>query len=670
MLFSNVRKDIESNLPLSKTLDRLYSHFIDTNNFEIPVSIVDEFDSGIIAHFQLIEDEYGSKKRIIPNSYFAFKLLSEQAPEIIERAPTSLVELQTCFTNLRESHPKGKIIFGLYKLHEHAFQLLMVNCVEALGADVLIDWIEEFPQRIESEFQRQFMITFCQEAPNWNLNPASILKACHLFMRWNDGTESLNISPMLIRYSQQNTLNAVSLLQQTIEDNDEQIITSSLLGGILLADFDTYLPKLKELIDAPNTQLIAIQAVQPLILSDTVSGHRLLDILLIYDPRIENIIVAIVQALDLLLLRYKGENDSFVQRVFDHFLNLANDERLSVRRMTLRALRAHGGNYPTLVIQVLKRLIDNPETTHEQLGEINKHPSADDALSEVESIDTLFNFLRYYARRFATSFSYETFYSSLYKAFMRNSESFSQYVFQFVIDDNGQVRLLGNRIFQFLHHYNHTFHFSVDIITLPAIEQYKLLTSVLGFSFNLEKTLPLLLPLIKSTDERVRNGLVRKLEELSEYYRKQVIEIVQRYASENEFDEAILTNIQDYYEEFRNQLSQKSAINELSPRFNERNSLLKYHEFYSKSLSQNYKQLEENSTGIMSLAHKVLLAKGGGWRIKGRSERHQLSSVGTSFTLPRSYFLNPTKFEWEHRVLLNKEWDSATDTLDQWITNL
>lgn len=671
MNFSIIRQDIESNRLLFNALSHLYVHFIDTNSFEVSDRLVEELDPELITHYQLIEDNYGLGKKINPNSYFAYKLLLEQVPNIIDKVPASLAELQFCFEKLWENRPKEKIVLGLSELYDQLLQLLIAKCAEDFGSEIIVDWIENFPQQIESHFQHRFMMAFCQEANDWTLPPTKLLRACHLFLEWNDkDTIFLNISPLLISYGQKQSSNATTLLAQTIIDNEEIIIPSSLLGGLLMTDLNAHLSTLMELINSPSKQLIAIHAVQPLTLTDSISGHRLLDVLLLYDRSLEISTVSVPHALFLLLLRYKGENDSFVERVFNHLLELSDDKRLSVRRAVLRALRWQGEKYPLLVVQVLNSLIDNLEATHDQLGELNKHPSADDALQKIESINTLFEFLRHYAKRFAVSFTYETFYSALYTASMKNKEAFSQQVLRFLIDDNGQVRLMGNRIIQFLHHYNYPFCFTDNITTLAAIEQYKLLASVIGFAFDLPKTLPLVLPLVESTDARVRDGLIRKLEELSEYHHKQIVAIVEQYAADNSFAEPILARLRTQYEEFNDRLSKKSAIQELNPQLNERNSFLKYHELYNRTLSHNYKQMEENSTGIMALAHKVLLAKGGGWRIKGREERHQLSSIGTSFTLPRSFFLNPIKFELEHQILLNKEWNSATDTLEEWIINL
>ena len=52
----------------------------------------------------------------------------------------------------------------------------------------------------------------------------------------------------------------------------------------------------------------------------------------------------------------------------------------------------------------------------------------------------------------------------------------------------------------------------------------------------------------------------------------------------------------------------------------------------------------------------VQLSKGGGWRVGANKELSQLGKVSTSFTMPRSYFINPNKFELGKGILVKQDW--------------
>ncbi|GAL77270.1 hypothetical protein JCM19274_4983 [Algibacter lectus] len=55
-------------------------------------------------------------------------------------------------------------------------------------------------------------------------------------------------------------------------------------------------------------------------------------------------------------------------------------------------------------------------------------------------------------------------------------------------------------------------------------------------------------------------------------------------------------------------------------------------------------------------SNTIQLSKGGGFRIGNKKEISQLGKIGTSFTLPRSYFINPNKYELEKGFLMQQNW--------------
>ena len=73
----------------------------------------------------------------------------------------------------------------------------------------------------------------------------------------------------------------------------------------------------------------------------------------------------------------------------------------------------------------------------------------------------------------------------------------------------------------------------------------------------------------------------------------------------------------------------------------------------SKSID---KGARENSLFSILGTDTVQLSKGGGWRFGAKKEISQLGTFGSSFTMPRSYFINPNKYEMEIGFMMRQDW--------------
>ena len=65
---------------------------------------------------------------------------------------------------------------------------------------------------------------------------------------------------------------------------------------------------------------------------------------------------------------------------------------------------------------------------------------------------------------------------------------------------------------------------------------------------------------------------------------------------------------------------------------------------------------ENSLLGILGVS-TIQLSKGGGWRFGAKNNISQLGRIESSFTMPRSYFINPNEFELEKGFLNTEDWN-------------
>ncbi|HEX5153631.1 MAG TPA: hypothetical protein VFW07_19415 [Parafilimonas sp.] len=123
----------------------------------------------------------------------------------------------------------------------------------------------------------------------------------------------------------------------------------------------------------------------------------------------------------------------------------------------------------------------------------------------------------------------------------------------------------------------------------------------------------------------------------------------------------IIQRVRDYVSDFYPlNIDIKSSIKELNPYFTHPKHINFYNKLFYTKMSQSVnKEVEKNSLISILAADTIQLAKGGGWKISNRKEISKLGSVGTSFSLPRSYFINPNEYELRKGIEMKLDWDDS-----------
>src|SRR5690606_19211576 len=124
-------------------------------------------------------------------------------------------------------------------------------------------------------------------------------------------------------------------------------------------------------------------------------------------------------------------------------------------------------------------------------------------------------------------------------------------------------------------------------------------------------------------------------------------------------NELIINRVQDYIDSyFSENVYVKNSILEFNPYHTHYKYINKFEKLFSKKMSNDIEKGTKEH-GLLSVlgANTIHLAKGGGWRFGKNKEIAQLGKFGSCLSLPRSYFLNPNKFDLEKGITTRLDWN-------------
>lgn len=233
-----------------------------------------------------------------------------------------------------------------------------------------------------------------------------------------------------------------------------------------------------------------------------------------------------------------------------------------------------------------------------------------------------------------------------------------RFIIELLIDNSANKRHTGIELFDELS-FNQPYRFTYNILELPPISQYKLWVALTQDFHEPKKRLTALLPLIDSNSELVKESFLCKLEEISEDYGGHVTKILEDNLNKNVPNNSIvIEKVKKYVEDyFSKNIDLKRSISELSPYYTHYKYIKTYNELFSKKMNKTVeKGARENSLLSILGTNTIQLSKGGGWRIGSKKEISQLGKVGTSFAMPRGYFINPNEFELRKGFEIKQDW--------------
>ncbi|KQK26105.1 hypothetical protein AR438_11025 [Chryseobacterium aquaticum] len=256
---------------------------------------------------------------------------------------------------------------------------------------------------------------------------------------------------------------------------------------------------------------------------------------------------------------------------------------------------------------------------------------------------------------------------SPYTHFIKKFQTFLQHIdkteidkliIELLTDNAASKRFIGLEIFHEMSRLD-PYRFTLDILTLAPISQYKLWMALTGDFHQPKDRLTALLPLLNSESELVRESFLCKLEEISEDYGGQVLDIlVENLVDDNPDQRTAMKRIKNYISDFYDRHTiAKNALSEINPYQTHSKYIIKFNYLFHKNMNKSIDRgAREDSFLSLLGANTVQLSKGGGYRFGPKKEIAQLGSFASSFTMPRSYFIDPNQYDMEIGMLIRQDW--------------
>jgi len=598
----------------------LYDYFSSKLNF----TLSDDFKT-VVDFYNKLQEDFKSEKKVIMG-------IAEQMRNLLMYLIKSVnKDFGVTFEDFALSLKKDDEDRFLYKFNSSFFK-----CIEELDieADKFYPTLIHLYEQVNSDV-------------HYNMNLGELTKGIQCYCRkdFNRGIELLEL------HNKNNTKPIVN-------------IHAAILVGLYHNNRIEEIKRIKELAKKEINHVSIACAISAFNPEGNEEGTNLLDIL----NDVKSTSVDYLVNLPRIYVNYlRNENITDIdltKRCFGKIQELLNLTHLRIKQTTLWELHFVDG-YDEEVFKIVDSLNEAP-------FDENLNMVVNDVLTKIEDQKYFFQFLRRYSVNNKMKFESKKFEYPISKFKNDNPIDFSKNLIELLIDNDGEIRFIGKGILSHLRIFIHgNYQFEYDILNLPALEQYKLWVSIFQDSPEPKYSFPLLLPLRKSKYPFVKEAFICKLEELIESYTSSVVTVLKEHLdlTDNK-DKKLLERIELKYEEFRKYWDKKVNVKELNPIYTQSKLYEIFQEGFGDSLSSSMEDSVEDNSTFLSMITTITLAKGGGWKHEKGGQVSQLSTIGTSFQIPREYYIRPEKFDFENRISFTDNWQNEFKEWEAIISSL
>lgn len=564
---------------------------------------------------------------------------------------------------------EGKVIMGITEQMRN----LLMYLIKSINKDFGVTF-EDFTLTLKKDDEDRFLYEFNSsffkcldelEIEAENLYPIII----HLLEQVDSDVQyNMNLGELtkaVQHYCIQHPEKGIRLLELHHEKESKPIVNihAAILTGLYKSNREEELERIKELTkeDINHVSIAcAISAFEP---ESNSEATNLLDTI----DSIESVADDYVINLPRLYVNFIDNeivsDSEIINRCFAKIQELLEFDHLGIKQNTLwqlHFLKGHDEEVFKIVDSLNKAPLDE-----------NLHKVVNDVLTRFEDQNYFFQFLRGYSRNNKMKFEAKKFEFPISKYKNDNPSDFGKHLIELLIDNDGGIRFIGKRILSHLRIVIHgNYQFEYDVLSLTALEQYKLWVSVFQDSPEPKYSFPILLPLRKSKYPFVVEAFICKLEQLIESYSSSVVSVLKEHLDlTDDDDKKLLERIELKYEEYRKYWDKKVKVKEFNPLYTQSKLYEIYQEGFGDSLSNSMESVEDNST-LLNLFTTVTLAKGGGWKHERGGQVSQLSTIGTSFQFPREYYIRPERFDFENRISFTENWENEFKEWEVTISSL
>lgn len=253
----------------------------------------------------------------------------------------------------------------------------------------------------------------------------------------------------------------------------------------------------------------------------------------------------------------------------------------------------------------------------------------------------------------------------------KHEPEFSDELVNLLVDDEGMNRWKGQKIFShFAIRSYKSFSFKTDLTKLSALNQYKLIVSVLSDFMEPRYCFQSILPLRKTQYPIVFEILISKIENLIQNFSTSVlVECEKHLDQQSPFDKLIVERVRKEVERFSQYCADKTQITEFNPKLTSTNIYKEYNSIIGEKMAETAQVAEQNRDSFLNFFQTVRLAKGGRWIGSEDNRKTELNQFKSSFQLPRDCYRIPERFEVEIARGYSEDWSEAFKPWEQIISS-
>jgi hypothetical protein len=469
------------------------------------------------------------------------------------------------------------------------------------------------------------------------------------------------VTSAVVNYCQNNPSECARLrlvaFQNINEPTKRELIQPILNGSIKAKDISV--EEVISLLEERDKAEFVINALLVNIPANQVQIEKIFSKLEHLDNFTYNTLLQIPRFLLALLKPAESDLKKRLRARFEELMFSDNERLLGISFESI--IHYDGDSEDDFFISLLKKVVETTKVSEQTVGWL------DGFFLNHGTLTQLFEFIKYFAPKVGLNFKEALFEHSLDKNYHERRPEFERAVVELVIDPNGLVRWAGHRILFGRSGLSERLTLSIDLLQYSALDQLKFVNSVVTPFEQVNKTIPLVAPLLATTFPMVANSLLVRLRELIDAYKFEALETFKKELEQIKPDienkNQIVQELTTFLNDLGDRISKTVSIRELDPNYNQRALMRTYFEAYSKNSAAESRLARSKHKGIINMVTNVGVARGGGFKVPGTSKVTPLQKVSISFTMPRTIWIRPEVMDY---IRINHFTENLTDLYTQW----
>jgi len=346
------------------------------------------------------------------------------------------------------------------------------------------------------------------------------------------------------------------------------------------------------------------------------------------------------------------ESSSYITDSFDFLMKLACIEDKILKRYIMQECY-YGKRFSDKYFDLLLNIVNQKHySVKEDLGQIEhyfyRNISCDRFIRIVEAICSKKGFYNIYKQLS----------HSINELIQNDKVNFDNYLTLLITSNSARKRYIGHDILNNLR-FERAYVFGNNLLELDHITQYKFWFSLCIFYKEPKLVIPSFSPLLESESELIKESVICKIEEYSENYGHEVIDVLKSYnGKDGIFIDSVIQRVNMHYEtHIETERAEKVDVYELNPYYTQGEFISDFNQCFRRKTSNTLSKSQKDEGFFSNMFKSTTLLKGGGLKMPDRDEILKLNSYTSSVSISRDHYIYPEEDDYNTTLEVNNDWD-------------